>query len=233
MKKFTLLFLSIILTSIFAFAWEGGTLTSNPSPIVPNQSVVISYDGAGTNFVNWTPKCYVHIWLNPKSGQTFSKAYGTAWVNIIGDAAYDALDNKIKMTHDGVDNSGKYSMTISSLFDYFSVEEVDKSKIGELGIIVKTQYVGENENGNRTNDLMLTVTNPTTSSTVSVSENVQLTTTNGEINARFDGTAEIRLYTFSGQLLRSAVVSNQFVEVVKPGLYLLRMNDLTYKLMVK
>lgn len=231
MKKFTLLFFFIILTSIFAFAWEAGVLTSNPSPIVPNQSVVISYDGAGTNFVNWTPKCYVHIWLNPKAGQTFSKAYGTAWENIIGDAAYDALDNKVKLTHDGTANSGKYSMTIANLFDYFSVEEADKPKIGELGVIVKTQYVGENENGNRTNDLMLTVTNPSTG-VVAVSENMEIITVNGTINARFDGTAQVQLYTFTGQLVRSAVVSNQFIEVVKSGAYLLRINGKTHKVIV-
>lgn len=232
MRKFFTLFFALILVSLNLKAYEGGTLTSNPSPIVPNQSVVISYDGTGTNFANWTPKCYVHIWLNPKAGQTFSKSYGSTWNNIIGDVAYDALDSKLKLTHDGVDKSGKYSMTITSLFDYFAVEEVDKAKIGELGIIVKTQYVGESENGNRTNDLLLTVSNPNTGVS-SISNDIKIRTENQKVTVDFNGEASVLLYTLNGQLLKSVVATNQFVYSVNRGAYLLRINGEIHKVIVQ
>jgi len=232
MRKIMTLFFALILVAFNLKAFEVGILTSNPSPIIPNQSVVISYDGTGTNFANWTPKCYVHIWLNPKSGLTFSKSYATTWNNIIGDAAYEALDSKLKLTHDGVEKSGKYSMTINNLYDYFSVEEVDKPIIGELGVIVKTQYVGQSESGNRTDDLKLTVTNPSTEVT-SISDNIEIYTDNKKITVDFFGEASVSLYTLNGQLLKSEVVANHFVHSVNQGIYFLRINGKSHKVIVQ
>ncbi|MFZ4725053.1 MAG: hypothetical protein ACOYMD_06365 [Paludibacter sp.] len=156
MKKITTLFIIFFLTIGFVQAKQGGVLTSNPTPIIPNQSVTINYDGAGTNFVTWTPMCYIHAWLNPISGQTFSKSYSTPWSTCAGDADYTALDAKLKMTHDGVANSGKYSITIADLTAFFTIASEDISKIGTLGIIVKTQW-STNEANNVTNDFLLTV----------------------------------------------------------------------------
>ena len=338
MKKITSLFCAIILASSFAFANQGGTLTSTPNPIIANQSVTINYDGTGTNFATWTPLCYVHTWLVAKSGETFSQSYGTAWVNIGGDVPYAALDAKLKMTHDGVTNSGKYSITIADLYVYFGVAEVDKAKIGQLGMIVKTQW-SNNGASDMTNDMFLSVGVPAVAvdkfnfnfgvdgqpgwtfvdfvkngtdpniyeatttipvdfsalscyvgwnnggfgnatwtntsgglsntvllSTISNIKSGQVTLTihkdatspnwgvsvplgtgtfnssaaitnitslNGVINLTLNGTAQVELYSVTGQLIRSATVENQFIQSVKNGAYLLRVNGETHKVVVR
>ena len=56
---------------------------------------------------------------------------------------------------------------------------------------------------------------------------------NGEINALFDGTAQINLYSFTGQLIRSVYATNQFNQSVKNGMYLLRVNGETHKVLVQ
>lgn len=156
MKKITLLScVCLFLAFSLSAQKQQGSVSYNPNPIVPNQAVVISYDGTGTNFANnWTPKCHFYAWLVPISGQSFSKSYSTPWNNVAGDAQYDALDNKFKMTHDGVANSGKYSVTIDNIVTFFNIDPVDVPKIGQLGFIVRTQWTG---NTNQTIDFFLTV----------------------------------------------------------------------------
>ena len=152
MKK-TLLFALSLIIATSLFAKQGGTLISTPTPIDSSQDAVLNYDGTGTNFTNWTPKCFIHAWLVPKAGETFSKSYGTEWATVDGDVDYANLDAKVKMTHDGVDKSGKYSITIN-IASFFNVDAADMAKIGQLGIIVRAQYPGDD---NQTNDLFLSV----------------------------------------------------------------------------
>lgn len=212
-----------------AKAAQGGTLTPNPSPIVPNASVTINYDGTGTNFANWTPKCFIHVWLVPKSGMTFTGNYAPAWIACDGDNDYEAIDAKYKMTHDGVPNSGKYSITIANLYTYMGVLDEDKSKVDKFGVIVRAEYPGD---GNQTNDFLLAVTDPTTGLS-DIEKNFVLTSDNGKIQAQFDGTADIQLCTLTGQLIRSTVVTNNFTEMVKSGIYIFRINGKAHKVVVQ
>ena len=155
MRKFTLFFsMCILLTFTLSAQKQLGSISYNPNPIVPNQAVVINYDGTGTNFANWTPMCHFHAWLVPVSGQSFSKSYGTPWNQIAGDEQYNALDSKYKMTHNGVANSGQYSVTIDNIVTFFNVDPVDIPKIGQLGFIVRTQWGGDS---NQTIDFFLSV----------------------------------------------------------------------------
>ena len=55
----------------------------------------------------------------------------------------------------------------------------------------------------------------------------------GLINAKFDGTANVELYTFNGQLINKVSVENQFNQKVNSGAYLLRINGKTHKLIVR
>lgn len=54
----------------------------------------------------------------------------------------------------------------------------------------------------------------------------------GMIKADFQGTAQIELFNVSGQKIRSVNVNNQFCETVKAGVYLLRINGETHKVVV-
>ena len=62
---------------------------------------------------------------------------------------------------------------------------------------------------------------------------VKIITNNNSIVATFNGQAEIQLYTTTGQLIRSAVVSNEFTESVKSGAYILRFNGESHKVIIK
>ncbi len=337
MKKITLLVFVFLSSLTLLFANQGGVLTSTPNPIVPNQTVTINYDGTGTNFAAWTPMCYIHAWLNPISGQTFSQSYSTPWVNCAGDAAYAALDAKLKMTHVGAANSGQYTITIQDLTAFFSVAAGDVSKIATLGVIVKTQW-SANGASDQTNDLLLAVgsaavasdkfnfaygianqsgwtfldltqntnnpdqyevfttlpdltglscyvgwnsggignptwTNtsgghsntvlmssistmksgqvwivitktstadnwgvsvPLNTSTIESNKNeTNISGVNGLIAAHFIGIAHVELFNATGQLIRSVTATNQFTQSVKNGIYLLRINGQTHKILVQ
>jgi hypothetical protein len=53
------------------------------------------------------------------------------------------------------------------------------------------------------------------------------------LNARFSGQAHIELYSITGQQLKSVVVNDEFSEIVRPGVYLLRINGESHKVLVK
>ena len=139
------------------FGAQGGTLTSTPSSIDPSSDAVINYDGTGTNFANWEPKCHIHAWLVAKDGETFSTdSYSTAWATCEGDDNYNALEDKVKMT---LVEKGKYTITVN-IKSFFNVANEDLAKIAQLGIIVRTQYYGTKEdeqNNNKTNNFLLPV----------------------------------------------------------------------------
>lgn len=62
---------------------------------------------------------------------------------------------------------------------------------------------------------------------------VRIIANSGSIDAKFDGVAQVELYTVTGQLIRSASVENQFTQSVKNGAYLLRVNGETHKVVVR
>ena len=55
----------------------------------------------------------------------------------------------------------------------------------------------------------------------------------GKVSATFEGEADVQLYTSAGQLIRSAKVTNEFLQAVKTGVYVLRVNNTAYKVIVK
>lgn len=60
-----------------------------------------------------------------------------------------------------------------------------------------------------------------------------LTSKNGNIEARFTGTAQIKLYSVTGQLIASKNCENEFTQQVKPGVYLLQLKGKSYKIVVR
>ena len=62
---------------------------------------------------------------------------------------------------------------------------------------------------------------------------VSILSESGLINAKFDGTANVELYTFNGQLINKVIVENHFNQKVNSGAYLLRINGETHKLIVR
>lgn len=153
MKKiFTLILAALVSVAMWAEK-QGGTLTSSLTPIDPSSAVVLSYDGTATNFAAWQPKCFIHTWLVAKEGQTFSKDYGTTWATCEGDGDYAALPDKVKMSFV---STGKYTITLT-IKDFFDVAEADLAKIAKIGVIVRAQYSGDD---NQTKDFLINVAIP-------------------------------------------------------------------------
>ena len=151
MKKIFAILVAAIMLSGALWAKEKGTLTSSPAaPIDPSTTVTLRYDGSNTNFANWEPKCFIHTWLVAKEGEEFSKDYGTEWASCDGDANYNSLPSKVKMTFV---STGKYTISMN-IKDFFGVADDDLEKIDKLGVIVRAQYPGDN---NQTNDMFLNV----------------------------------------------------------------------------
>lgn len=63
--------------------------------------------------------------------------------------------------------------------------------------------------------------------------NLRITGNSGSIEAKFNGLAQVELYTVTGQLIRSVNVENEFTQSVKNGAYLLRVNGETHKVVVR
>jgi hypothetical protein len=60
-----------------------------------------------------------------------------------------------------------------------------------------------------------------------------ISTENGNIKVNVDGTTNVQLYTMAGQLIRSASAMNQFTQSVKTGVYFLKVNGETHKVLVQ
>jgi len=61
---------------------------------------------------------------------------------------------------------------------------------------------------------------------------LKLSGSNGTIKAIFDGEAQVELFTMTGQLIRSANVTNEFTQLVNSGAYLIRINGQSHKILV-
>ena len=149
--------LATVLFSATLFAAQGGTLTVDPEgPINPSNKVKLSYDGTGTNFDTWEPQCFIYAWLVAEDGQTFSKEYKTPWVAAKGTGSdeFKGLDSKRLMTYSGT--KGKYSIELT-IKELFGVADEDLAKIARLGVIVCSEWVGGDEDKNKTNDFFLDV----------------------------------------------------------------------------
>jgi len=64
-------------------------------------------------------------------------------------------------------------------------------------------------------------------------ESVNISSANNQISAAFNGSAQVELYNYAGQLITKTNAENQFKQSVNAGLYILKINGQTYKLMVR
>ncbi len=55
----------------------------------------------------------------------------------------------------------------------------------------------------------------------------------GKISAIFEGEAKVQLFNAAGRLLRSVNATNEFSQAVKPGVYILKVNDIAHKVIVE
>ena len=62
---------------------------------------------------------------------------------------------------------------------------------------------------------------------------VKIYSTNKAVRAEFTGNAHIELFSITGQLIKSVNATNNFSSAVHPGIYMLRINGATHRVLVK
>jgi len=74
----------------------------------------------------------------------------------------------------------------------------------------------------------------TTTDVISQNNNVRIFTSNNTINVKFDGVADVKLYSISGLLIDNAYsLDKLYTKQVEKGMYIIKLNDKTYKIAVK
>ena len=95
-----------------------------------------------------------------------------------------------------------------------------------------TGPIYDNNNGNTTNYTANFTISPSTA-VDKVTSSLKVLNGTGKVSAIFEGEADIQLYSLTGQLIRSAKAINEFSQAVKSGVYVLRVNNTAYKVIVK
>lgn len=242
MKKITLLFCAIFMASSFTFAGTGWF----------NDYILINANNAGVVY-NW-------IGSDPGYGtQLHSKNFGVvSTLEVTGcDLKYwsDTQDRtggsffyKI-MSADGLT---EIIAPVETVWDHASIGGNDyqgtktvtlnllaglaKNTSFKLHVWAKSWGTGQGDswltNGGA-NYVATFTTDNATGLDQQTKTPVQIFANSGLIDAKFEGPAQVELYTVTGQLIRSATVENQFTQAVKNGAYLLRVNGETHKVLVR
>ena len=66
-----------------------------------------------------------------------------------------------------------------------------------------------------------------------IESSLRISTESGKIMANFDGKAQVQLFTITGQLISSTNAENEFSKTVKNGVYLLRIDGQSHKVLVQ
>lgn len=156
-------------------------------------------------------------------------------------AIYDNLGNKM------VEDTEKL-LTQTSLgnFAYEGATLTPTSNLA-IGLVSNKTYIlhiwakswngteeGDSWLSNNGNNYQVTFLRSSTTDVNSAFESsVKIMETNGKLTAIFDGNATVELFNSNGQLLKSTKASSVFIQDVKAGLYLIRINGATHKVIVK
>lgn len=191
----------------------------------------------------------VDDFIDASSFVLYYRAYSTtgtagSWNSIALNNLFYANGNRLTSTS-----------TLNSIYNNISAGVDIRSLVGNaVGtyylevLLAKTQYwqttasTWITANGDQNTAFALTTTSTgykakfSISSTSNVEKqtasSLKISTKAGLINANYEGSANIELYTCNGQLIRSEKVENQFTASVKSGAYLLRINGETHKVLV-
>jgi hypothetical protein len=78
-----------------------------------------------------------------------------------------------------------------------------------------------------------TFTKSITTGISKIESSLRISTETGKIIANFDGKAQVQLFTSTGQLISSANADSEFSKTVKSGVYLLRIDGQSHKVLVQ
>jgi hypothetical protein len=68
---------------------------------------------------------------------------------------------------------------------------------------------------------------------VNAKSGISISTANGKITALFEGSADVKLYSVSGQLIKSGIATSGFTTEASRGIYILQINGTAHKVVLK
>jgi hypothetical protein len=105
----------------------------------------------------------------------------------------------------------------------------------KLHVWAKSWGTGQGDNwlSNGGANYVATFTTDNTTGTSQTLNKIKVYAENNIVKATFSGKANIQLLTITGQQLKSTVATDEFAEKVYPGVYVLRVNGKSHKVLVK
>jgi hypothetical protein len=178
------------------------SVLSNPSSISSSNVDAHTLD---LSWTQWNAKDVMIVRYLTSGAAANSPVQGTEYVagNMLGTGKVVYIGNSTSFSDSGLAQNTNYSYVLYSVNNnYYSNGDV---------IQVLTDLGTDNSK---------------------LESTLKLSGSNGKVCATFDGSAKVDLYSSSGQLMRSVNTENVFSEKVKAGLYLLRINGKTHKIVV-
>ncbi|MEI8087254.1 MAG: T9SS type A sorting domain-containing protein [Paludibacter sp.] len=244
MRKFTSLFCAIIMASSFTFAASGWfqdyvLINANSGGVQyywigdnPSYGTSLQSKDFGVTNTLVITGCDMKYWNDSKD-----RAGGSFFYKIMSSDGLTEIIAPIETVWDQVGPSGN---------DYQGTKTVSINLL--TGLAKNTTYKlhvwAKNWNGissggdswlsNGSADYVATFTTDNlTGLDQQSNSDLKISSKSGLIEASFEGTKQVELYSVTGQLIRSATVENQFTQAVKNGAYMLRVNGQTHKVVVR
>lgn len=191
----------------------------------------------------------VDDYLDGTSFVLYYRAYSTT--GTAGSWSSISLNNLFYSTGDRLTSTSTLNSIYNNLTTAVDVRALVGNTVGTYYlevVLVKTQYwqtaastwITSNVDQNNAFTLGTSSTGYKATFTISsgtgidqqTASTLKLSVMPGIIDARFEGKAQVELYTMTGLLIRSTVAENQFTQVIKSGAYLIRVNGQTNKVLV-
>lgn len=242
MKKITFMLSAFLLASSFTFAskgWYSDYVKINPNSAGAAYYWIGSDPNFGTQFQDHDfgvvstlefTGCDMKYWSD-----TQDRTGGGFYYKIMSNdnsteivATVETVWDQAKL--DGNDYQGTKNVSINLLAG------LTKNTSYKLHVWAKSWGSGQGDSylsNNSANYVATFTTDNSTELDQQSKTELQITSNYGSIDAKFNGLAQVELYTITGQLIRSANVENKFSQSVKNGVYLLRVNGETHKVVVR
>ncbi len=217
------------------------SVTSNafniPSPPTQIDWVNLQYPGSGTISLSAPYVVYAQVYkagLTPGAGQG---AGIKCWIgynstNTDPSTWSESSWNLAAYNSTAQGNNDEYKLDIGSIIPSVGTYYyASRFQIGALSYLYGGFSSGFwNGTSNVSGSLVVSQTTNTTAPTQS---SITINSINGAINAQFNGKAQIELYNLTGELIKSVYVENHFIQNVNKGIYFLRINGQTHKVLVQ
>ncbi|KAA6301622.1 MAG: hypothetical protein EZS26_002228 [Candidatus Ordinivivax streblomastigis] len=135
-----------------------------------------------------------------------------------------------------------YTATVGNAVSIVAITATpsDAAATAVTGAGIKPLTVGENtlhievtaEDGTTVQTYTLTISRELATAIIQPGAGLKISSDNGQIQATFAGTAQVKLYAVTGQLLNQATANGYYIYPASKGVYILSIHNKSYKLVI-